>query len=265
MQKKLEILVKKANEGDKKALESLIIGIKDFVYNLSLKMLLYPEDAKDASQEILVKITTHLSTFKYQSSFKTWVYRIAVNYLINAKGKQAQKFAMPFEDYEKLIDLGQKNTISYTQNQGEINLLEEEVKVSCTHGLLLCLTAKSRAIYILGELLEFNSKEGAAILGVSSESFRKQLSRSRQKIRNFLHNKCGLANPKNPCRCQKKVDYLINEQIIDPDQLRFAPFSNRSIDLIEKIKEMEKSAAIYKSVPAFEAPAELINQIKNII
>ena len=52
MKETLEIVVEKAKLGDKIALESVINNINDLVYNLSLKMLLYPDDAKDATQEL---------------------------------------------------------------------------------------------------------------------------------------------------------------------------------------------------------------------
>jgi RNA polymerase sigma factor (sigma-70 family) len=265
MSKKLEILVNKANSGDKNALELIVNQIKDLVYNLSLKMLLFPEDAQDATQEILIKIITHLSTFKGKSSFKTWVYRISTNYLLTIKGKKAKEFTMSFIDYAEFIGTGISNDVQYTQNLGELLLLEEEVKVSCTHGLLLCLNKTSRMVYILGEILEFNSLEGASILEISSDNFRQQLSRSRKKIRNFLQSKCGLANPKNPCRCTKKVDFLINNEVIDPKKLRFANLSNRSIDLIDKIEHIEKSVAIFRSTPNFNTPKHIINKTREII
>ena len=265
MNNSLNILVQKAKEGDKQALESVVLQIKDLIYNLSLRMLLYPEDAMDATQEILIKVITHLGTFKGESTFTTWVYRVASNYLLTEKGKKSQHFAMPFEQYEILIDTGQYNEVRYTQNEGELRLLEEEVKVSCTHGLLLCLTERDRMIYILGEILEFNGKEGAEILGISHTSFRKQLSRSRSKIRSFLENKCGLANPENPCRCTKKIDYLIDQKVVDPISLRFAPHSNRSIDLVEKIADLERSAAIYRSTPEFPTQEQVWEEIKQTI
>jgi len=258
-------LIQKANAGDKKALESIIIQSKDLVYNLSLKMLLYPEDAKDATQEILIKIVTHLSTFNFKSQLRTWVYRIATNYLISYKGKQSKKFAMSFEGYSDLIDYGQSNTISYSKNDGELLLLEEEVKVSCTQGLLLCLNEFDRMVYILGDILEFNSIEGSEILEITAENFRKKLSRSRTKIRNFLQNKCGLANPENPCRCRRKIDALIDQKVINPKELRFARQSNRSIDLVEKIGDLEKSIAIYRSTPNFIAPQMILKEIKRTL
>lgn len=265
MNKNLNKIVEKANSGDRESLEMIVTEIKDLVYNLSLKMLLFPEDAKDATQDILIKIVTHLSTFKQQSQFKTWVYRVATNYLLNFKGKKTVEFAMPFDDYAKLIDSGQSDIVNYTTNLGELSLLEEEVKVSCTQGLLLCLKPEDRLVYILSEILEFNSIEGSEILKISPSSFRKKLSRSREKIRNFMSDKCGLANPKNPCRCNKKIDYLIDQNIIDPNFLRFAEFTNRSIDLVNQIGELEKSIAVYRSVPKLQTPEAIMKTIKETI
>ena len=228
-------------------------------------MLLFPEDAEDATQEILVKVVTHLSTFRGESRFTTWVYRIATNYLITTKGQKANTFARSFSDYETLIDTGHSEHVLQAQNEGELALLEEEVKISCTHGLLLCLNTTSRMVYILGEILEFSSKEGAAILDISPANFRQQLSRSRNLIRNFLQQKCGLVNPENPCRCRKKIDFLTQQAIVNPHQLRFAPFSQRSIEWIDKISQLEKSTAIYRSVPNFPTPQSIIENMKETI
>ena len=265
MNKKIETLVNQANSGDKNALELVVLGVTDLIYNLSLKMLLFPEDARDATQEILIKVITHLSTFKEKSSFTTWVYRISTNYLLSIKGKKSREFAMDFNKYADFIDSGISKKINYTQNLGELLLLEEEVKVSCTHGLLLCLNETSRMVYILGEILEFNSNEGAEILEISPENFRKQLSRSRKKIRNFLQSKCGLANPKNPCRCAKKIDFLVENNAINPKKIRFANFTNRSIELINKIESIEKSVAVFRNVPLANTPQYIINKTKELI
>ncbi len=265
MKNKLHILVEKANAGDKKSLELVVLEVKDLVYNLSLKMLLYPEDAQDATQEILIKVVTHLSTFNYQSQFTTWVYRVATNYLINFKKKKSLDLVSSFEDYGVQIDTGQSDIVRYTSNEGELALLEEEVKVSCTQGLLLCLKPEDRLVYILSEILEFDSIEGGTILEITPENFRKKLSRSRSKIRNFLNAKCGLANPNNPCRCHRKIDFLINQKAINPKGLRFAELTKRSIDLIGQISDLEKSIAIYRSTPSIPAPKAIMQNIKSII
>ena len=71
---------------------------------------------------------------------------------------------MNFDEYSDFIDSGMSNKVTYSENLGELLLLEEEVKVSCTQGLLLCLNEQNRMVYILAEILDFNSYEGAQIL-----------------------------------------------------------------------------------------------------
>jgi hypothetical protein len=73
----IETLVERAKEGNQQALESVLRSIQDRVYNLALRMLQVPADAEGAAQEILVKVVTHLSEFRGESAFFTWVYRIA--------------------------------------------------------------------------------------------------------------------------------------------------------------------------------------------
>ena len=66
-------LIEEAISGDKAALEALLCGVQDVVFNLSLRMLGIVPDAEDATQEILIKVMTHLSSFRQDSSLSTWV------------------------------------------------------------------------------------------------------------------------------------------------------------------------------------------------
>ncbi len=91
MEKNLENLIPKAREGDKEALEGLIRGVQDGVYNLAVRILWHPEDAEDATQEILIRVIVHLNSFRGDSSFFTWVYRIASNHLLRTKKCRAEQ------------------------------------------------------------------------------------------------------------------------------------------------------------------------------
>lgn len=71
MQAEQFALADRAIGGDKKALEELLVGVQDMVYNLSLRMLGSPQDAEDASQEIYIRIITGLSSFRKESAFST--------------------------------------------------------------------------------------------------------------------------------------------------------------------------------------------------
>ena len=90
--------------GSKEALGIIVENIDELVFNLSLRMLGRIEDAEDAKQDILVKVITNLSFYKGESLFSTWVYRIAVNHLINEKNKQFINQPLSFEIFGNDID-----------------------------------------------------------------------------------------------------------------------------------------------------------------
>ena len=85
METALEDLVQQARDGKKDTLESLVGRIQDRVYGLALRMLGYPAEAEDAAQEILIKVVTRLDSFRRESEFSTWVYRVAANHENNLK------------------------------------------------------------------------------------------------------------------------------------------------------------------------------------
>ena len=95
----LKKLVDQAVAGDKDALETVILSVQDLVFNLSLRMLGTFPDAEDATQDILLKIITHLSSFKGDSAFSTWVFSIAVNHLKNYKKHMFAKYPLSFDYY----------------------------------------------------------------------------------------------------------------------------------------------------------------------
>ncbi|MEO1256354.1 MAG: hypothetical protein AAFY41_15905, partial [Bacteroidota bacterium] len=84
-------------------------------------------------------------------------------------------------------------------------------------------------------------------------------------VKNFFTEKCGLVNSDNPCRCKRKIDFLIDQEMIEPMALRFAHHTNRSIDLMNKIDSLDETLSVFRSVPVLEAPEEVLNQVKQII
>src|SRR5262245_30379093 len=101
----LETLLEQARSGDRASLERLVEQLQQPVYNLALRMLWHPEDARDATQEILIRVITHLGSFRGDSRVRTWVFRIAANYLITARqsrveaqGYTLDRFATELQD-----------------------------------------------------------------------------------------------------------------------------------------------------------------------
>src|SRR5579864_1619979 len=104
--KSLEQLVEEVKGGNRTALEELIRRIQDRVYGLALRMLWHPADAEDAAQEILIRIITHLDSFRGESAFTTWVYRVASNYLLTARKRRAEQEELTFGRFAAQLDEG---------------------------------------------------------------------------------------------------------------------------------------------------------------
>jgi RNA polymerase sigma factor (sigma-70 family) len=164
MEKSVEQLAQEAREGDKDALDGLVCRIYGNVYGLSLRMLGFSSDAEDATQEILIKIVTHLSTFRGESSFKTWSFRIAVNHLLSVKQSRAAQMNISFDMWE---EMGHREDPSFDYAflpDAEKMLLTEEVRIGCMQGMLQSLDLKTRIAYVLGEIFGLSSDEGARVL-----------------------------------------------------------------------------------------------------
>ncbi len=213
-------LVALATEGNKKALTSLIIRHQSFVYNLAVKMTKCVEDAEDLTQEVFIKAVTALSKFQGKSKFRTWLYRIAVNHFLNTKKSQAELKTADFESYFNSID---EIPVYELNDQEKIELADsvEEIRISCTAGMLLCLDREQRMAYVLGEMFDIDHQLGSEILGISPGNFRIRLMRARQDLYNWMNKRCGLVNESNPCRCAKKTKGYIKAGYVDPDNLKF--------------------------------------------
>ncbi len=267
----IELLVSAAKEGDKKALEELILKIQDKVYGLALRMLYNPSDAEDASQEILLKIITHLGTFRGESAFSTWMYRVAANHLLTARKRRSEQEALSFEEYQESLDLGSAGTWQESQSDVLQQLFVEEIRISCLQGLLLCLDREHRLAYLLADVFDVSSEQGAAILDITPAAFRKRLSRSREKIQDFLTRNCSLINSGNPCQCERYVNSYLDNGKLDDQRMLFAKHPCRirheesTLNHIREMKELNRMAFLYKQYPDFQAPAVLIENIRNLV
>jgi len=216
-------LVRLIKDGNHVALKELIQRHQSWIYNLALRMAHHPEDAKDAAQEVLIKLFTRLSTFDGRSRFRTWLYRIVVNHLLNIKRSRVEARGITFEAYGHALDGTPDAELPDTRAVPvDTQLLIAEARIGCTMGMLLCLDREQRLIFILGAIFAVSDVVGAELLELSRDNFRQKLSRARRDLQNFMQEKCGLVNADNPCRCARKARGFIAAGHLDPHSLRFA-------------------------------------------
>lgn len=256
-------LLQPALNGDKDAIESIIREVQDWIYNLAIRMLWHPADAEDATQEILFKIVSNLHKFRGESAITTWIYSIATNYLLTARKRRAQMEEMSFDEFANALNSEPPQPLIAVPSHPDEQLLENEVKMGRMQGMLLCLDRDHRIVYILGEIFDVSSEEGAEMLNTTPVAFRKRLSRARDKIRSFMKTNCGLANEDARFRCPKQVPKALATNRIHPDHLLFARHdANTHIrTLLKEMDDLERSASLFRGHPEYISPPAVLDRI----
>ena len=216
-------LVDEIRNGSREALENLVTRHQAWIYNIALRMVYVADDAQDVTQAVLVKVLTKLSTFEGRSSFRTWLYRITVNHVLNMKRRRLEEFGWTFEQYGDGLNRAPDEELPDPRSVPvDVQLLVDEARIGCSSGMLLCLDREQRLVYILGAIFGVSDAVGAELLEISRDNFRQKLSRARRDLHNFMHRQCGLINPANPCRCAKKTQAFMKAGYVDPARLMFA-------------------------------------------
>ncbi len=260
-------LVGQAAEGDKNSLENLLLGVQELVFSLSLRMLGTFPDAEDATQDILLKIMTHLSSFKGESLFSTWVFRIAVNHLKDYKKHRFAQFPLSFEYYKEDIQNADLRDLPDLTQNVEQSVLAEELKLSCTNVLLQCLDPESRCIFILGTMFKVDSRIAGEILGITPEAYRQRLSRTRKKVADFLSEYCGEYG-NGACKCADRINYAIQSHRLMPTHLEFTSASiseQTMLDVKEAMEEIDQLSQMFSFCKTCQPPESLKKFIKDFL
>src|SRR5947199_937783 len=134
-------LVERAAAGERQALEDLVRRHQAWIYNIVIRMLAHPQDAEDATQEVLIKALTRLSTFEGRSRFRTWLYRIVVNHVLNMKRARAETAQWTFQKYGDGLDNSPDSELPDPRAVPvDVQLLVDEARITCSTGMLLCLS-----------------------------------------------------------------------------------------------------------------------------
>ncbi len=223
-----------------------------WIYNFSLKILLDPHEAEDASQEIFEKILKGYPRFRGECQLRTWIFRIAKNHLMSQKSRSD---AITWEQFES--DLHE-----YAPYQGELGLngveekmYIEEIKVGCTTAMLQCLDREDRIVFVLATILQFPGREGALICGLTEANYRKILSRARTKLGNFLSKNCGLISESADCRCRKRISHAVQAGRLNPEKLLYQTGDQKIRNALEELNLLDALSEVYLDHPLIQSMA----------
>ena len=214
-------LIQGSISGNSTSLSELLQKHQDYIFNIALKMLNNTNDAEDVTQEILLKIVSKIKSFDpTRAKFRTWLYRITFNHVLNVKKSPYEQNVTSFNEFFDVIGSAEDDPLT-KQEVKENQVLLEEAKVSCMAGMLMCLDRTQRLTYIVGDVYRIHSKIAAEMFEISVDNFRQRLSRARKDLYHWMHNKCGLVNEANPCRCKNKMKSFMKAGYLDKNNLKW--------------------------------------------
>ena len=175
-------LIRRAKKGDVSAFEELISGYEKKVYNTVYRYFNNSEDALDITQEIFIKVFTSLHSFKENSSFSTWLYRIAVNTCIDFLRKRKEE-TLPIKEE---IGVGNERRHGSSYAQLPEDFAEKQELKEALLKAINSLPHEQRICVILRDIQGFSYTEMSEILMCSLGTIKSRLNRGRRALREIL-------------------------------------------------------------------------------
>ena len=177
-------MIDRVLSGDKDAFEALVIDNQRKVYNLALKMLKNEQDALDISQDAFIKAYTNLSSFRSDSKFSVWIYRMTYNLCVDMlrKSGRANVISLSQEDDSgEVVQLDIPDT-----NNDPVSLYEKKEMAEEISAGLSVLPPDQREILLLREISGLSYTERAEALHIREGTVKSRIARARGKLSEFL-------------------------------------------------------------------------------
>lgn len=180
-------LIQKSISGDVESFEILINKYQKMAYNVSYRVMGNEEDAKDMTQEALIKVFRYINSFRMDSSFSTWMYRIVMNTCKDELRKKKLKVVSIDKPIE-MSDGNMKMDIEDTSRTPEQLLVGKETAEEVQNALLN-VTEKNRIVVVLRDIKGFSYSEISDIIDVPVGTIKSRINRGRKELKELLMNK----------------------------------------------------------------------------
>ena len=176
-------LVHSAQKGDTSAFGQLVEAHQSKIYSLCYRMTGNAEDAADLTQEVFLSAWRSLSRFQEQSSFGTWIYRMATNASIDflRREKRRQVLSMTMEE-----DSEERQAQVPDERYSPHRLLEQKEARQAVSGALAALSPGHRQVLVLREMEGLSYQEIGQLLDLEEGTVKSRIARARLALRDFL-------------------------------------------------------------------------------
>ncbi|HTE17760.1 MAG TPA: sigma-70 family RNA polymerase sigma factor [Armatimonadota bacterium] len=179
-------LLELSRKGDAHAFETLFRKYQTYVYNIALGMLGNGEDAADITQETFLRLHRRLDSFRGDSSFSTWLYRVAVNLCITELRRRGRSRFQFLEDMAH-----DEDPRSQEAGPSPVDVVELEEDRQVVHQVLRTLPPDYRAVMVLRHFQQLAYEEIAEVLGLSLSQVKTRLFRARKMFKDRFTSYAG--------------------------------------------------------------------------
>lgn len=177
-------IVQKVLKGDVNAFETLVLAYEKSVYNIALRMTGNSEDASDMTQEAFIKAYNSLQSFRGDSKFSVWIYRIATNVCLDFLRSRSRKPTVSLSVEDKDGDEVELDVADESQSPEQ--LLDRQMTRESVRRGLETLTPEYRQILLLREIQGLSYDEISQCLGLEVGTVKSRIFRARKKLCAFL-------------------------------------------------------------------------------
>ena len=178
------MIVRKVLQGDVNAFEKLVTEYEKAVYAIAQRMTGNAEDAADMTQETIIKAYNSLQSFRGDSKFSVWLYRIANNVCLDFLRSRSRRPAISLSTED---DDGEETQLDIAdESQSPEQLLERSLTRDAVRRGLDALPPDYRQILLLREIQGLSYEEIAAALGIESGTVKSRIFRARKRLCTFL-------------------------------------------------------------------------------
>ena len=179
------LLIERLRQGEEQAYEELLSRFQQPVFNLVYRLMSDPSDANDVVQEVFLKVFRNVSSFRSQSSLKTWIYRIAVNEAHNHRRwfsrHRRQEIGLERDEKEQ----GYQDTLS-DPGRSPFELAANQETHELVESVLEGLNPTFRTAVVLRDIEDLSYEEIADILQIHLGTVKSRIMRGREALRNAL-------------------------------------------------------------------------------
>lgn len=182
-------LIRRAKDGDIAAFEQLISNYQIKIYHIAYHMLSNEQDAEDAAQEAMLKAYRYLGSFKEESGFYTWIYRITHNICLDMLRKRKRSLAHETDLVKKDQD-GQEAEVQIidAKPQPEEQLMSKQVQKEMQNAIAE-LKENYRIVLVMRDIEGMSYDDIAAVLEISAGTVKSRLNRARENLRKIIAKK----------------------------------------------------------------------------